>query len=175
MLTSKQVVVGLFYLVIGLSANSLLGQQQKLEDQIRFSAEFQIEKGTDQGVILLTAEIVKGNYIYALKQPGKVISPSKITVAKSDSFSVEGFLPDSDPILVKNDPVFRADIAKHKGKIVFWAPIKLVKGQLPKDLKIEVSFNGSVCTAQGMCFPIRDKPIRVRFGGYYDRKAQKNK
>ena len=170
---SARVFIGLLLLSITVPAAAQNNAQQDgLDRHIKFAAEYQVKSGTRQGVIMLSADIASGNHIYALKQDG-TMPPSKLSVVKRETFALSGqFKPDSKPIVVDPDPVFQK-LAKHKGKVVFWVPFELSDGADVEKLDVELEFNGTVCSVEGMCFPIRNHRIRAIYTGEYDPELEK--
>lgn len=151
-----------------LLGGSLLAQSDKLEDRIRFAAEYQLEEGTTSGVILVSVNITEDNYIYSLSPQKGGPPPSKISVSKSDHFQLSGsFTPDKAPTVVELDPSQQTRLEKHYGQVIFWVPIEIAPNAQSEQLSIDLKFNGTVCSPTGSCFMIRGKKIPVKFGGYY--------
>ena len=97
------------------------------KDKVRFAAEYQLEQGKSNGVLMLTIEIDDGHHIYGLpneKLDSKKAPTSSIEVPESKHFRVDAeFVPDKKPIVIKHDPNLKTRIEKHKGTVIFWAPI----------------------------------------------------
>ena len=82
-MNSQILKIGLIAVAISIVSSTQLEAQTKL----KLTARYQIEKGTRNGWIVVSAEIPKGNHIYALTQKGTP-PPTKIKIAESDDFSV---------------------------------------------------------------------------------------
>ncbi len=165
---------GLVLLLI-LFANSVLmvDDAAAQNEKIKLSATYQVEQGTNHGWLIVNAEIPEGSYIYALTQKGTP-PPTKLKVAKSGQFSlVQGFQANKKPIVIENDPIFQSRVEKHKNRVRFLAPMRIVHGINVERLHIDLKFNGQLCSDFG-CLPLIDKPVKVKFDGYYVGAPTKN-
>ncbi len=163
---------------IGMIAASIcLLSTTKIEAQtkLKLSARYQIEEGTRQGWIVVSAEIPKGNHIYALTQKGTP-PPTKIKIAESEEFSItEKFKSNKKPKVIEKDPIFQSRIEKHEGQVAFLAPITIANEADIEELMIDLKFHGQLCSDTG-CIPYFNKPVLVEFGGYFvktDKKKDK--
>ena len=90
-------------------------------------------------------------------------------VAQGQSATLlEGFRSDKKPHVVENDPVFDQRVETYnEGKIKLLAPIEIANGTDLEKLLVDLKFHGQVCSDSG-CKPLFNKPIEVKFGGFYD-------
>ena len=141
-------------------------------EEIKISARYHIQTGTDQGFLIVKLVIPDGNYIYSTTQTEPLI-PSKFVVKASPQFSVgKKFKSDKQPKVIKQDPVLNARLEKHSGTVQFYAPIKVASGTNHKLAQPEVTFSGQVCSDQGFCVPINGMITKAKFAGFYERQAK---
>lgn len=139
----------------------------------RLTGRFHLQKSTNKGYLVLQCELPKDSYVYSLTQKGQV-RPSVIKVTPSDAFLTSGkFIPDRQPIVIENDPVFEQRIEKHTGKVQFFIPLQIQSGFDQESLQPELIFDGQVCSDKGVCMPIRNKSVKAKFAGYFERTAEK--
>lgn len=142
------------------------------QQPIKFRAQYQIEKGTQVGRIVIVCDIPPDHHIYSTQQttpPG----PTKFKVADSDQFKLtENFSADQSPTVIEHDPVFETRLEQFAGKVTFTAPLQLSDGTNLEKLAMELTVNCQVCSETG-CVMVRNKKVAVSFGGYFDPKAEK--
>ena len=150
--------------------------QSQTESQFELSGSFHLEQDANTGYLVLEASVPQGSYIYSLTQEGNP-PPSRIEVAKAESYQVSGaFKPDSEPVIVENDPIFKNRTEKHKQNVRFFIPLQIAAGANPAELTIPMRFNGQICSeTEGTCTPIQDRVINANFGGFYQRVAEQTK
>jgi len=137
-------------------------------DKATFAGEFQIEQGSRQGRLSIVATIEPNWHVYSVTQAPGGPMKSEIKVAESPDFRVSGpFQPDAPPH-VSSSEFFPVPIEEHSDKVTWTAPIRLSNNVAPESLKIEVKFSGQVCMDDGACIPILNKPVAVKFAGYYN-------
>jgi len=150
--------------VPGLGADD--GRENELDKHIQFAAEYQLKAGSREGVLMLTAKLPAGHHLYALRQSGKM-PPSKLVLLENNQLALtQPFRPDSKPILIDPDPVYDK-LEKHTGNVVFWAPFQLSPAAQPEKMSVVLQFTGTVCSAEGMCFPIRKHRLRAVYTGKF--------
>ena len=146
--------------------------RDRSESDVKVSARFHIQSGTDQGFLIVKVEIAEGSYIYSLTQPEPLI-PSKIVVKSSKSFVAgKNFKSDNPPKVIEKDPVFQARLEKHSGTVQFYAPIRLASASNLKSVQPEISFSGQVCSEQGYCIPLKGITAKAKFAGFFEREAK---
>ena len=150
--------------------------QEQAESQLELTGSFHLEQDANHGYLVLEASVPKGSYIYSLTQEGNP-PPSRIEVAKAESYQVSGaFKPDSEPVVVENDPTFKNRTEKHKQNVRFFIPLQIATETNPAELTIPMRFNGQICSeTEGTCTPIQDRVINANFGGFYQRVAEQTK
>lgn len=146
-------------------------------DRYRLTGRFHLQKATNSGYLVLQCDLPKGSYVYSLTQQGTV-RPTVIKVKSSDAFATTGkFIPDQQPTVIEKDKVFQQRVEKHlgdhNGKVQFFIPIQIHSNVDPATLQPEMVFDGQVCSSAGVCMPIRNKSIKAKFAGYFERTAEK--
>jgi thiol:disulfide interchange protein len=150
----------------------LTGQVAAQAKPYKVSSRFHLMEGTTSGYLVVQVELPPESYMYSLNQTG-AINPTKIKVVPSDGFIVDGkFNPDRPAEVIENDPVFSQRVEKHKGKIQFFAPVKFSSVEAVSEAQPEIILNGQVCSAGGVCMPIRDKRVQAEFGGFFGRSVE---
>ncbi|HMO13260.1 MAG TPA: protein-disulfide reductase DsbD family protein [Pirellulaceae bacterium] len=145
--------------------------EPKLEDFIKFSAEFQIEQGKTNGVILVTANLAPGASIYALEHEDPTLPFTKLSVLQNPNFVCGKFVARSRPRIKKDETTAGGTVAVYEEDVLFWAPFEVLEltPSAARHLKIELRVHGQMCTTDGqMCFPISDHKVEVKFGGFYE-------
>lgn len=151
--------------------------QSRQTDRYRLTGRFHLQQATNCGYLVLQCDLPKGSYVYSLTQQGSV-RPTVIKVKPSDDFATTGkFIPDRQPTVIEKDAVFQQRVEKHlgdrTGKVQFFIPIQLDGNTDPATLQPELIFDGQVCSNAGICMPIRNKSIKAKFAGYFERTAEK--
>ena len=140
----------------------------------KFTSRVHLQKNSTRGYLIFQVELPKGSHIYSLTQKGE-LRPSKLTVSDSKQFRMLGqFAPDRPPEVIKNDPLFKQQVEKHKGVVQFFAPIEVASGLALDKLAPEITFDGQVCTTKdNLCMPIFGEKVKGKFAGYFERTARK--
>jgi hypothetical protein len=137
----------------------------------QLSARYHLERGTYQGYLILSVELAPGAYIHSLTL-NKELSPSVITVAASSAYQVGNpFHPDRAPTVIARDPVFEARMEKHFGQVQFFVPLEVRPSVDLKQFQVPIEFNGQVCTAEGVCMPLKNQIVQASFAGFFERTA----
>ena len=161
----------LFGFAFVLIALQSIATAQNEKKSVSFSAEFKLEEGKKSGVLIIKSEIAEKHYIYALTQK-KIPPPTKIKIAESKSYSVDGeFKANKKPTVVEKDEIFNNRIEKHYGKVAFAAPVS-ISGEA-KSVEVPITIIGQVCSDEN-CTLLKEK-IVAKFGGYYKVKKEKAK
>lgn len=133
----------------------------------KLTTEIHLEKGTNQGYLVVQVDLSEGHHIYSLSPEGSP-APTKLAVLPSNDLRViSKFASDKAPTVIEMDPVFERRIEKHKGSVKFFAPIKVRPGVDLAKLTQEVQFSGQVCSESG-CQPIRNFKSNALFTGYFE-------
>lgn len=150
------------------------GQSQaEARDPWKFEGRLHLQKGTNEGYLVLQMDLDQGHYIYSVSPKGSP-APTKISVVANPSVKTGGvFAPNVPPEVNENDPVFHRRIEKHKGQVQFFVPCQV-------DANIDfqtvgmpvIEFNGQVCSADGVCIPISGQKVVVKFAGFFERENQ---
>lgn len=150
----------------------LSDEPKKEPKPFQISSRIHLQKGANTGYLIVKIELPKGSYIYSMAQKPP-LRPSKINVAKSDQFRLNGkFNPDRPAKVIEDDPIFHQRLEKHMDVIQFFAPVEILPGVKPDTLAAEMTFTGQVCNDQGFCWPIKADKTKARFAGYFERSAE---
>jgi len=155
---------------IGLGQKMGLGQTQeakKPKSPWKISSRIHLQKGTNEGYIVVQLDLNEGYHVYSLNPKGSP-SPTKFAVLPSNDLKVTSkFMADKNPKVIEKDPVFQQRIEKHAGQIQFFAPIAVRPGIDLQKLKQEVQFSGQICS-ESSCQPIRAVSSTASFSGYFE-------
>ncbi|MCH7727925.1 MAG: hypothetical protein IH991_15830 [Planctomycetes bacterium] len=148
---------------------SVTGSALSPEEALVVTAQFKIKKGTNEGVLAVTAKPAPRWYTYSITQLEGGGLRSQIIVSKSDDYVVDAaeFKPDNGPTIVK-DPNFKVPLEEHKKTVTWTAPLRLTDGTDVESLKIQLLYNGQVCEEGGQCIPIFDRKLAASFAGYIE-------
>ena len=148
--------------------NQVIGQLS--EDEPRFDARYHIQSGTNQGYLIVKAQLPAGCYIYGIYQP-EDRPGSLIEIAQSKQFRMlDKFKADKTPKVIEKAPPFEARIEKHYEVVQFYVPIELGVNVNPSEIKPVVRFTGQMCSDQGFCIPIHGKIMAAKFMGFFERR-----
>ncbi|MFK7768818.1 MAG: hypothetical protein AB8B55_16480 [Mariniblastus sp.] len=135
------------------------------------SSRIHLQKGTNLGYLVVKVDLLKGSHIYSLTQKGNVTA-SKIKVAANEKFRIGGEFSPDRPANVSNDPILKQRVEKHLDSVQFFAPIEIAPGTDIAKLKVDLTFDGLVCSGSN-CMPVMAKKFQGSFAGYFERTAQK--
>lgn len=137
------------------------------EEELKITARYHIESGTEKGFLIVKLRVPQDSYIYSLTQSSPLL-PSKLKVVGTEQFTVgKNFTPGKKPKVIERDPVFETRVEKHFGSVQFYVPIKVAQGANLEMLKPEVQYFGQVCSKQGFCKQINGLKAGAKFAGYY--------
>ena len=140
---------------------------QKKQKPWKLSSRIHLEKGTNQGYLVVQMDLADGYHVYSLSEKGSP-SPTKLAVLPSNDLKVTSkFVSAKAPLVIEKDPVFGQRIEKHKGQVQFFAPIQVRVGVDPAKLTQEIQFSGQVCS-ESACQPIRNLTSSASFAGYFE-------
>jgi suppressor for copper-sensitivity B len=136
------------------------------------TADFQVQKGSREGRLMVTADVPKDWHIYSTTQPKESTGfPTKIRLADEEAAPLQivgPFQADRDPHLVpvEGKP---AKSEEFEGKVTWTAPIKFKEGVDPSAVKFDIKFDALVCRggAEGACRPVFEK-LAAKFTGTYE-------
>lgn len=137
------------------------------EDQLKVSARYHIESGSNKGFLIVKIHVPDGSYIYSTTQ-AKPLLPSRLKVAGNKQFVADKkFSPDKQPKVIEHDPLFKTRVEKHFGTVQFYVPIKVDPNANLEKLQPEIQYFGQVCSDQGFCKQIDGLKAQAKFSGYY--------
>ena len=143
--------------------------QQAKPKPYEISSRIHLNKGTQEGYLVVEVQLADGKHIYSLTQAGDV-PPTTLKMSPNQQIQLTGvFSPDKPAVVIENHPDFQQRVEKHTGKIQFFAPIKVAATADLAKLVAEVQFDGQVCSKDA-CMPIRGKKIAGKFAGYFESK-----
>lgn len=131
------------------------GDPNASTDPVKLFADFKMKTGTNQGVLNVTAEIIPGWHVFAIKKT-EGPTPSKIAVAESKDYKLLGpFTPDKKPHPVEEQG-FDEPCLEHEDVVVWSAPFELSENVDPKTLKFKIVYTGQTCESKplGRCLPL---------------------
>ena len=139
-----------------------LGPVEKPE--LDLSASFTIEKGTTKGVLSVKGDLNDISYTYAMR--AKSGPATTISLKSPDTVKLlEKFEADSDP-KEEFDKDLKLDVERHYQDVIWSVPISIGDSK-PEDLKINLTFNGQVCSKiSGQCIPLFGETIVAKFTKY---------
>ena len=113
----------------------------------KFSAEYEIPEGSNEGEIRVTAELSDGWHIFSVTQePGGPIR-TKLSILSPDTVKLIGqFKPDRPPISGPSEEFKGITVEEHIDSVVWTAPIRVPDG-FKGD--ITVFLDGQVCEEKG--------------------------
>jgi len=151
--------------------------QQKLTQQMQqtkarsyqMSSRIHLNKGTQEGYLVVEVQLAAQHHIYSLTQTGDV-PPTTLKMSPNQQIQLTGaFSPDQPAVVIENHPDFQHRVEKHTGKVQFFAPIKVAATTDLTKLVAEVQFDGQVCSKDA-CMPIRGEKLTSKFAGYFESK-----
>ena len=109
-----------------------------------------VQAGTRQAKLVVTANVAEGLHIYAQSQP-KPFLASKITVNDSDRFTLAGdFRPERAPILINHNSL-QVELHEFEGQIRWEAPLQIADGIDIATLEVTGELFAQACEAE-RCF-----------------------
>ena len=167
----------LIAMLVSLMAIALSGQAQaqfpgtspfpkKKADPFKLTAKFEHYKGSNKGLVTVTAKVESPWYIYSLTQPEGGPLRSEIVIEESEKFTIGEFEPDTDPGK-KTEESFAPVVSEyHKGTVNWSAPVEFAAGVDPKELAIEVTYYGQRCAEKQGCLRIAGVEAVAAFSGF---------
>lgn len=133
----------------------------------QISSRIHLEKGTNQGYLVVQVDLEQGYHVYSLDPKGSP-SPTRLAVLPCNDLKVTSkFVSNKAPKVIEKDPVFGQRVEKHTGQVQFFAPIQVRAGVDLQKLVQEVQFSGQVCS-DSACQPIRKHTSKAQFAGYFE-------
>ena len=138
----------------------------------KFSAEYEIPAGSNEGEIRVTVDLSRGWHIYSLTQEAGGPIRTKLSIESPDSVKLIGdFQPDQPPLKSVSELFKGVTIEEHADAVVWSAPIRVPDGF---DDEIVVLLDGQVCEERrdsgpggspgGGCIPLEEKIAAKRVG-----------
>ena len=137
----------------------------KPDAKVEFSAQYELENGTKNGRLTVTAKIADGWHVFSVTQPPGGPKPSKFKL-KSDFLKLTGpFAADHAPEIGSAEDVWPGlPLEEYHEKVVWTAPFELTKDIDSAKTEIEVEFDGQAC--MDSCVEVKDS-IKAKFAGNY--------
>ncbi len=133
----------------------------------KLASRIHLEKGTNQGYLVVQLDLDEGYHIYSLSSDGSPSPTRLVALPSKDLRMISKFASDKSPIVIAKDPVFEQRIEKHKGQIQFFASIEVRPGVDLQKLTQEVQLSGQVCS-DSACQPIRKQAVNAKFAGFFE-------
>ena len=109
-----------------------------------------IQAGSEQARLVITANVAEGLHIYAQSQP-KPFLATKFTVAQSDQVKVAGEIrPLRDPIRIYNESL-KVDLHEFEGQISWEVPLQIAAGVDLRTLEVNGEVFAQACE-ESRCF-----------------------
>jgi len=133
--------------------------------KVEFSAQYELENGSKNGRLTVTAKIADGWHVFSVTQPPGGPKPSKFKL-KSDFLKLTGpFAADHAPEIGAAEDVWPGlPLEEHHEKVVWTAPFELTSDIDPAKTEIEVAFDGQACMES--CVEVKDS-FKAKFAGNY--------
>ena len=143
--------------------------QQAKAQPYQISSRIHLNKGTQEGYLVVEVQLADGKHIYSLTQTGTA-PRTTLKMSPNQQIQLTGvFSPDQPAVVIENHPDFHQRVEKHTGKVQFFAPIKVAANADLTKLLAEVQFDGQVCSKDA-CMPIRGRKVTGQFAGYFENK-----
>ena len=185
---SRFFIVSVVLIAVGLLVEPSVGLSQdlNLKDQfgdlgigdddakVTLTGDFKIKSNTQLGMLNVIAEIRASHHLYSVTQKKGGPIRSTIAVTESDQYQVIGsFTPDAPPHIEEKVEGSKVPVEHHENFVVWSAPIRLSAGVDPKNVTINLIFNGQVCEANEAgvilgCDQLQNLKIEAAFTGYDD-------
>ena len=127
------------------------------ENPFELTSKFQSYKGSNKGLITVTAKIDSPWHIYSTTQPAGGPKASEIVIEESKKYTIGEFEADSSPH-TKLEDGFDVESEYFEGTVTWTAPVEFPKDAKLEDLAIEVAYYGQRCANSG-CVLVRDKTV----------------
>lgn len=133
--------------------------------KVEFSAQYELENGSKNGRLTVTAKIADGWHIFSLTQPAGGPKPSKFKL-KSEFLKLTGpFSADHAPEIGSAEEVWPGlPLEEYHEKVVWTAPFELISDIDPSKTEIEVAFDGQACMES--CVEVKET-FSAKFAGNY--------
>lgn len=135
------------------------------DTKVEFSAQYELENGSKNGRLAVTAKITEGWHVFSLTQEPGGPKPSKLKV-KSDFLKLTGpFAADHPPEIGGQEDVWPGlPLEEYHDKVVWTAPFELTSDIDPAKTEIEVDFDGQACMES--CVEVKESFV-AKFAGNY--------
>ena len=137
----------------------------KPEAKVEFSAQYELENGSKNGRLTVTAKIADGWHVFSVTQPPGGPKPSKFKL-KSEFLKLTGpFAADHAPEIGSAEDVWPGlPLEEYHEKVVWTAPFELTSDIDSAKTEIEVEFDGQAC--MDACVEVKDS-FKAKFAGNY--------
>ncbi len=136
-----------------------------VDAKVEFAAQYELENGSKNGRLTVTAKIADGWHIFSVTQPSGGPKPSKFKL-KSDFLKLTGpFVADHAPEIGSDEDVWPGlPLEEYHEKVVWTVPFELTSDIDSAKTEIELAFDGQAC--MDSCVEVRDT-IKAKFAGNY--------
>lgn len=139
-----------------------------LDAKVDFSAQYELENGSKNGRLTVTAKIADGWHIFSLTQPSGATGGPKVSKIKlkSDFLKLTGpFAADHPPEIGSDEDIWPGlPLEEYHEKVVWTAPFELTSDIDPAKTEIEMSFDGQACMES--CVEVKEN-FKAKFAGNY--------
>lgn len=137
---------------------------------VTWTGKWEAAKGTDEGLITITAQVPAEHHIYSTTTKGGL--PTRFKLSGPDAVQVTGaFEPQQDPHARESPEL--GPVEEHEGSVTWTAAIRFPRDLNAEEVELTINVSGQVCKdgEGGNCRPIRSK-IPLPFAGYLAPAAQ---
>lgn len=131
---------------------------------LSYEAQYEIEKGTNQGRLSVTARVAPGYHTYSLTQADGP-TPTQIEIV-SDFVQIKGrFRPDRAPHIGFDERAYPGiPIEEYDSDVTWTAQVEFTRELVPEQDDVTVEVDGLVCSSS--CTPVNET-LSAKFAGYY--------
>ena len=135
------------------------------ENPVSVKAVFTAAEGNQPAQLHITAQVARGWHIYSTTQGKGGPLPTKIKLPPSPNYRLLGQFKATPQPAIHTYPDIYGDlpVEEHIGRVTWRAPVELVAGVDPRQLKIEGKLNVQACDANN-CLPPKDYPFTAELG-----------
>jgi suppressor for copper-sensitivity B len=135
------------------------------EDLVKFSGEYRVFKGTQEGILTVKATISPTWHVYSTTQKAGGPLASRIKVEPSPDFELtRPFVADRPPH-VRPPDVFPVPSEEFSDEVIWNAPFGIKGSKKPDQLSFTVIFDGQVCQDGGSCIQLSKVSVPIKFAG----------
>lgn len=138
------------------------------DDPLSLTASYELAKGTRNGRVKVSVELIPDWHIYSVTQAKGGPIPTVISITGPEGVKLQGsFVPDKPPHISAEDSWPGLKVEEHADAVHWVAPFSVADGVSLDGLVIKVLLKGQACVTGGACIPLKDT-LEAKFVGTYD-------